>query len=61
MEHLLGKHGAKYIDEIERLAAADPEFALLSRVWKYMMTDEVWARVEAVKARFPNTSEAREK
>jgi hypothetical protein len=61
MEHLLGKHGEKYIEEIERRAASDPRFArMLSGVWKYMMSDEVWARVEALKARFPDISEARE-
>lgn len=60
IEHLLGKHGEKYIREVERRAASDPKFArMLSGVWKYMMTDEVWARVEALKARFPDTSEGR--
>jgi hypothetical protein len=59
MEHLLGKHGEQYIDEVERRAAADPKFArMLSGVWKYVMSDEVWARVEALKARVPDTSEA---
>jgi hypothetical protein len=54
VEHLLGKHGDKYIDRVEGSAEADPKFArMLSGVWKYMMTEEVWARVEALKARFP--------
>jgi hypothetical protein len=54
VEHLLGKHGDTYIDEVERRAESDPKFArMLSGVWKYMMSDEVWARVEALKARFP--------
>ena len=54
VEHLLGKHGDRYIGEIERRAESDPKFArMLSGVWKYMMSDEVWARVEALKARFP--------
>jgi hypothetical protein len=59
IEHLLGKHGEKYIGEVERRAASDPKFArMLSGVWKYMMTNEVWARVRALKAKFPDTSEA---
>lgn len=55
VEHLLGKHGDKYIDEVARRAESDPKFArMLSGVWKYMLSDEVWARVEALKARFPS-------
>jgi Family of unknown function (DUF6869) len=54
VEHLLGKHGDRYIDEVERRAESDPKFArMLSGVWKYMMSDEVWARVETLKARLP--------
>jgi hypothetical protein len=54
IEHLLGKHGEEYIDEVEQRADADPKFArMLSGVWKYMMTDEIWARVQALKARYP--------
>ena len=53
MEHLLGKHGATYIDQVERRAEADPKYArMLSGVWKYMMSDDVWARIEALKARY---------
>src|SRR4051812_13357886 len=53
-EHLLGKHGEKYIDEVGRRAESDPKFArMLSAVWKCMMSAEVWERVEALKARFP--------
>lgn len=52
VEHLLGKHGEKYIEKVEQRSEADPKFArMLAGVWKYMMTDEVWARVEALKAR----------
>lgn len=52
IEHLLGKHGEQYIEKVEQHAEADPKFArMLTDVWKYMMTDEVWARVEALKAR----------
>lgn len=52
IEHLLGKHGERYIENVEQRAEADPKFArMLAGVWKYMMTDQVWARVEALKAR----------
>lgn len=54
VEHLLGKHGDTYIEAVERQAELDSKFArMISGVWKYMMSDEVWARVEALKARFP--------
>ena len=53
LEHLLGKHRATYIEKVEERAAADPKFArMLAGVWKYTMTDDVWARVEALKARY---------
>lgn len=53
IEHLLGKHGEQYIENVEQRADADPKFArMLAGVWKQMMTDEVWARVEALKARY---------
>ena len=52
VEHLLGKHGDRYIEEVEQRAEADPKFArMLSGVWKYTMSEDVWARVEALKAR----------
>jgi hypothetical protein len=54
IEHLLGKHGDKYIEKVEQRAEADPKFArMLAGVWKYMMNDEVWARVEVLKAKYP--------
>jgi hypothetical protein len=50
VEHLLGKHGDKYIGKVEQQAKADLKFArMLAGVWKYIMTDEVWARVEKLK------------
>jgi hypothetical protein len=53
MEHLLGKHGERYIEKVEQRAEVDPMFArMLVGVWKYMMTDEVWARVQALKTRY---------
>jgi hypothetical protein len=53
IEHLLGNHGADYIDAVEQRAASDPKFArMLSGVWKYTMSDEVWKRIESLKTRF---------
>jgi hypothetical protein len=58
MEHLLGKHGELYIENVEQRAEADPKFArMLAGVWKYMMTDEVWARVQVLKARYAASAE----
>ena len=58
VEHLLGKHGEKYIEKVEQRAEADPKFArMLAGIWKYMMTDDVWARVEALKAKYPAPAE----
>src|SRR5262245_1551798 len=45
LEHLLGKHGEKYIEKVEQRAESDPRFArMLAGIWKHMMTDEVWTR-----------------
>lgn len=53
MEHLLGWHGADYIDAVEAQAATDPKFArMLGSVWKYMMNDDIWERVQALKMRY---------
>jgi hypothetical protein len=58
VEHLLGKHGAEYIERVEQHAEADPKFAqMLADVWRYMMTDDVWARIEALKAKYPAPAE----
>ena len=58
LEHLLGHNGTKYIDRVEQRAEADPKFArMLAGVWRYMMTDEVWARVEALKAKSSGPAE----
>lgn len=57
VEHLLGQHGAEYIDEIERLAAHDTKVArILANVWRHTMPDEVWERVTAIKVRMHNAS-----
>jgi hypothetical protein len=58
VEHLLGKHGERYIEKVEQRAEADPKFArMLAGVWKHLMTDEVWARVQALKARYTPPAE----
>jgi hypothetical protein len=58
MECLLGRHGASCIDAVEHLAATDARFArILMGVWKYMMTDDVWSRVQAVKARYSESGD----
>lgn len=50
LEHLLGRHGSEFIGRIEQQALQDLKFArAMTGVWKYMMADEVWSRVEAVK------------
>ena len=47
IEHLLGWHGEKYIEIVEQEVQQNPKFArALTGVWKYMMTDEVWARIQ---------------
>jgi len=57
MEHLMGWHGADYIEAVETQAASDPKFAhMLAGVWKYMMNDEVWERVQTLKRRYPFSS-----
>lgn len=48
LEDLLAKHGPSIIEDIERLAPADPLFReTLGGVWQSDMTPEVWARVQA--------------
>ena len=55
VECLLGHHGAEFIDEVEREAARSPQFArMLTGVWKYMMPDDVWARIQALQAQVSN-------
>ncbi len=52
IEHLLGWHGEEYINLTEEQAASNPKFArALTGVWRYKMSDEVWGRVERLKAR----------
>jgi hypothetical protein len=49
VEDLLAKHGDQMIGLVEAEAKRDPSFAkMLGGVWKYNMSDEVWARLQAV-------------
>jgi hypothetical protein len=49
VEDLLARHGDGLISLVEAEARHDPSFAkVLGGVWKNNMTDEVWARVQAV-------------
>lgn len=50
LEDLLARHGADYIEQVERLAETDEKFnLLLGGVWRNSITDEVWNRVQAVR------------
>lgn len=52
LEDLLRLHGLEFIGRVEAEAKADPTFAaLLGGVWRHNMSDEVWARLQAVAAR----------
>jgi hypothetical protein len=49
IEHLLGSHGEKYIAAIESQAASDAKFAkAMTGVWRHMMSDEIWNRVQII-------------
>ena len=51
IEHLLGKHGDDYIDRVEQMSASNPQFRqMMLGVWRYMMNDDVWDRVQAIQA-----------
>jgi hypothetical protein len=52
LEMLLVHHGSKMIGLVEEEAERNLRFAnLLGGVWKNQMTDEIWARVQAVQDR----------
>lgn len=52
IEGLLGRFGAESIGWVEREAASNPKFArALTGVWKYLMSDEIWARVQALQGK----------
>jgi hypothetical protein len=49
LEDLLAKYGSVVIERVEAEAKSNPKFAqLLGGVWKSSMTDDIWARVQAV-------------
>jgi hypothetical protein len=49
IEHLLGWHGERYIHNVEKQVEANPKFArAMTGVWKYKMSEEIWARVRAI-------------
>jgi hypothetical protein len=51
IEHLLGRHGAEFIAKVEELAATDKKFArAMTGVEKYTLSDEIWARVQALQS-----------
>lgn len=51
IEHLLGLHGEAYISLVENEVATNPKFArALTGVWQYMMSAEVWSRVQSLQA-----------
>jgi hypothetical protein len=51
VEHILGKHGDDYIDRVEEMSASNPQFKKMMRsVWKHLMNDNVWGRVQAIQA-----------
>ena len=52
VEHLLSKHGDAYIGRFEVMANCDDRFARMLRTChKHMMSDAVWNRLCAVRAR----------
>ena len=54
-ENLLGHHGDQYIDLVEGRCREDAKFARMTTgAWRYMMSDDVWTRVEAIQAAVPN-------
>jgi hypothetical protein len=49
LEDLLATHGPLIIESVEREAKDNAKFAqLLGGVWQYTMTEDIWARVQAV-------------
>lgn len=57
MEHLLGHHGAGSMLKVEAAAAADPKFVrMLTQVWQYMMTDELWEWLQTLIRHYSDTA-----
>ena len=49
-EGLMGKNGAEYIDRVEAHAARSAKFRnMLHGSWQHLMSDEIWARVQAAR------------
>jgi hypothetical protein len=49
VEDLLTHHGEQFIEQVEAAARKDPTFArMLAGVNKFMMSDEIWRRVQNV-------------
>ncbi len=49
LEDLLSHHGEAFIERVEACASSDPKFAwLLGGVWQFLMSDDIWRRVQAV-------------
>ncbi len=54
-EHLLGHHGADYIELVEARCRDDARFARMTTgAWRHMMSDDVWSRVQAIQAAVPD-------
>jgi hypothetical protein len=52
IECLLGRYGPEFIDRIEQRAQRDSKLVrAMARVWRHLMTDDVWRRVEAIQSR----------
>lgn len=51
LEHLMGKFGADYIDNVEAWADADPRFrAAVQHMWQYRIADDIWSRLQVLGA-----------
>lgn len=61
IEYLLGRHGEEYILDVENQAIANPKFACArTGVWKYTMSDEIWARVRAIQEKAESLEDPRD-
>ena len=55
LEHLLGRHGLDFIDQVEELAEVNSKFSrLLCSVWKYTIKEEVWTRLQLIVEKVKN-------
>jgi len=53
LEDLLVYHGAEYIDQVETKARQIPQFTqVVKSVWKNNMSNDVWERISAIKAKY---------